>query len=296
MPNPIPRNIIRSFLFIPADSEKKLAKAVDIKADAIILDLEDAVLPARKAIAREMCAEFLKSEHPSAEVWIRINPLETDLWQDDLAAIIGHNPAGIMLPKPDGPADIETLSHHLDALEAKHGHTGEPLRILPVATETATAVTTLNTYPRTHLPRLYGLTWGIEDLATDIGAYANRDATGAPTFPFDIVRAQMLFAAKASSVEAVDTLFADFKDPDGLAVYARSAFNMGFSGMLAIHPAQIEIINDAFTPTAAQIEHAKKVIQTFADNPGAGAVSVDGKMTDIPHLKQAQRTLSQTDK
>jgi citrate lyase subunit beta/citryl-CoA lyase len=296
MPNPSPRKIIRSFLFIPADSEKKLAKAADINADAIILDLEDAVLPARKSIAREMCVEFLKTERPSAEVWVRINPLDTDLWQDDLAAIIGHNPAGIMLPKPDGPADIETLSHHLDALEAKQGHIGEPLRILPVATETATAVTTLNAYSRTHLPRLYGLTWGIEDLATDMGAYTNRTADGMPAYPFDMVRAQLLFAAKASGIEAVDTLFADFKDPDGLAAYARSAFNMGFSGMLAIHPAQVEIINDAFTPTEAQIEHAKKVIQAFADSPGAGAVSVDGKMTDLPHLKQAHRILSQTDK
>ncbi|NNC36418.1 MAG: CoA ester lyase [Acidimicrobiales bacterium] len=289
-------SILRSFLFIPADSEKKLAKAAGIKADAIILDLEDAVLPERKTVAREMCAEFLKNARPSAEVWVRINPLDTDLWQDDLEAIIPHRPDGIMLPKPDGPADIETLGHHLDALENKLGHEGEPLRILPVATETATAVTTLNTYPKTHLPRLYGLTWGIEDLATDIGAYSNRTEAGAPAYPFDIVRAQMLFAAKASSIEAVDTLFADFRDPDGLRTYAKSAYNIGFSGMLAIHPAQVDIINEAFTPSDEQIEHARKVVQAFADNPGAGAVSVDGKMTDIPHLKQARRILSQTGK
>ena len=285
--------ILRSFLFIPADSEKKLAKAKDINADAIILDLEDAVLPERKSIARDMCAEFLKNERPSAEIWVRVNPLDTDLWQDDLKAVVAHRPDGVMLPKPDGPADIETLGHHLDKLEAGHGFSDEPLRILPVATETATAVTTLNTYPRTHLPRAYGLTWGIEDLATDVGAYTNRTDTGAPAFPFDVVRAQLLFAAKASGIEAIDTLFADFRDNDGLSIYAKSAYNMGFSGMLAIHPAQVDIINEAFTPSDTQIEHARKVIQAFSDNPGAGAVSVDGKMTDIPHLKQARRILDQ---
>lgn len=285
---------IRSFLFVPGDSEKKLGKAHEIGADAVILDFEDAVLPERKTIARKMCAEFLQSTRPPAEVWVRINPLDTDLWQDDLAAIVQHAPAGIMLPKPDGPVDIETLSRHLDTLEAKYRHEGGPLRILPVATETATAVTTLNTYPRIHLPRLYGLTWGIEDLATDIGAHINRTKAGTPAYPFDTVRAQMLFAAKASGVEAIDTLFADFRDLDRLRNYAKSSYNMGFSGMLAIHPAQVEIINAAFSPTDEQISHALKVIQTFADNPGAGAVSVDGKMTDIPHLKHAQRLLAQS--
>ena len=289
-------NILRSFLFIPADSEKKLAKSGGINADAIILDLEDAVLPERKSIARDMCAEFLKKERPSAEIWVRINPLDTDLWQDDLDAIVPHGPAGIVLPKPDGPADIETLSHQLDSLEKKHAHTHAPLRILPVATETAIAVTTLNTYPRTHLPRLYGMTWGVEDLATDIGAYKNRTDAGAPAYPFDVVRAQLLFAAKASNVEAIDTLFADFRDPDGLRSYAKHAYNIGFSGMLAIHPAQVDIINEAFSPTDEQITHAQKVVQAFADNPGSGAVSVDGKMTDIPHLKQAKRILLQTQK
>ena len=291
-----PSKILRSFLFIPADSEKKLAKAASIDADAIILDLEDAVLPERKKLAREMCAEFLKSVRPKAEVWVRINPLDSDLWEDDLEAIVAHNPAGIVLPKPDGPADIEMLSHRLDAMEKKHGHAGDTLRILPVATETATAVTTLNTYPRTHLPRLYGMTWGVEDLATDIGAFSNRDQSGAPAYPFDVVRAQLLFAAKASKVEAVDTLFADFRDADGLRNYATHSYNIGFSGMLAIHPAQVAIINEAFSPTEDQINHAKKVIKAFADNPGAGAVSVDGKMTDIPHLKQANRILAQSEK
>ena len=287
------KKILRSFLFIPADSEKKLAKAEDLQADAIIVDLEDAVLPERKATARDMCAEFLSSTNCKSEVWIRINPLDTDLWQDDLDAVLKHKPDGIMLPKPDGPADIETLSQHMDWLEKRHDIT-TPIRILPVATETATAVTTLNMYPRTHLPRLYGMTWGIEDLSTDIGALSNRAEDGAPAFPFDMVRAQLLFAAKASNVEAIDTLFADFRDPDGLSKYAKSAYNMGFSGMLAIHPAQVEIINTAFTPTDEQIVHAKKVIKAFADSPGAGAVSVDGKMTDIPHLKQARRILGQT--
>jgi len=292
MSNPTPRTITRSFLFIPGDSEKKLSKAGSVSTDAVIIDLEDAVLPDRKTIGRQICAEFLKSESIAPEVWVRINPLDSGLWTDDLEAVLEHSPAGIMLPKPDGPADLLTLSAKLDQLEKLAKIDAGSVKILPVATETAVSVTTLNAYAKTDLPRLYGLTWGAEDLATDIGAFRNRDDNGNFIYPFDHVRAQTLFAAKAAKVEAVDTLFADFRNEAGLENYARQAFEIGFSGMLAIHPAQVDIINRAFTPSAAQFAHAEKVIKAFDDNPGAGTVSVDGKMADIPHLKQARRALA----
>jgi len=278
---------IRSFLFIPGDSEKKLAKISSIPADAVIIDLEDAVLPARKTIARQMCTDFLKSQTVSPEVWVRINPLDTEMWVSDLEAVVEHAPAGIVLPKPNGPADVETLGNKLDLLESRHKLPLGCIKILPVATETAVAVTTLNTYARSHMPRLYGLTWGAEDLAADISALKNRDENGNFSFPFDLVRAQALFAAKAAGVQAVDSLFADFKDFKGLKTYAQNSFEIGFSGMLAIHPAQVEIINRAFLPNEKQVSHARKILKAFADADGAGAVSVDGKMLDIPHKKQA---------
>lgn len=284
--------IIRSWLFVPADSEKKLAKAGERGADALLIDMEDSVLPPRKAIGRKMCAEYLRTTHTESQIWVRVNPLDSEYILDDLEAIIPLRPAGIMLPKPDGPVDMETLSRHISRLERKHGLSEGEIKILPVATETARAVMSLNLYPRTYLPRLLGITWGAEDLATDIGALTNKDSSGGFAFTYRMVRSQTLLAAKASGVQAIDTLYADFRDKDGLRKYAKAAFSEGFTGMLAIHPAQVEIINKSFTPTEAQIRHARAVIQAFADNPGAGAVSVGGKMADIPHLKQAQNTLA----
>jgi len=287
---------LRSLLFVPADSDKKLAKAGGLGADALILDLEDAVLSERKDIGRTMCVNFLKNTlkntKTASQIWVRINPLDSEYAMGDLNAIIPFAPAGIMLPKPDGPVDIETLSKHIDRLEQKHGLPEGEIKILPVATETARAVMSLSLYPRTHLPRLLGLTWGAEDLATDIGALRNKNSRGVFDFTYQMVRSQTLLAAKAADVQAIDTLYANFRDKEGLRKYAKTAFAEGFTGMLAIHPAQVEIINQSFTPTQAQVRHAKAVIKAFADSPGAGAVSVGGKMADIPHLKQAQNVLA----
>jgi len=284
--------ILRSWLFVPADSEKKLAKAGGLEADALILDLEDAVMPDNKAMGRQLACAFLRDAKTSSQIWIRINALDSEYVAEDLEAIVPLAPAGIMLPKPDGPVDIETLSRRLDRLEAKHGLPLGGIKILPVATETARAVMSLSLYPRTHLPRLLGLTWGAEDLATDMGAVTNKNPDGHFAFTYQVVRSHTLLAAKAAGVQAVDTLYDNFRDKDGLRARAQCAFSEGFTGMLAIHPAQVQIINKSFTPTDAQLRHAESVIQAFEDNPGAGAVQVAGRMIDIPHLKQAQKILS----
>ncbi len=284
--------ILRSWLFVPADSEKKLTKAAGLGADALILDLEDAVLPVNKDKGRDLACAFLQKATMRAQIWVRVNPLDSDYIADDLAAIIPFAPDGIMLPKPDGPVDIETLSRRIDRLEAKHNLREGSIKILPVATETARAVMSLGLYPRTHLPRLLGLTWGAEDLATDMGAFTNKDQDGNFALTYRMVRSQTLLAAKAAGVQAVDTLYDNFRDKDGLRARAGCAFAEGFTGMLAIHPAQVPIINKSFTPTEAQVRHAEAVIQAFKDSPDAGAVQVNGKMADIPHLKQAQNILA----
>ncbi len=291
---------IRSWLFVPADSERKLARAAGLDgesaADALILDLEDALSPARKAHGRAMAVDFLKTAKPQSQIWIRINPLDSPLCAADLEAVIPHAPAGIVLPKPDGPVDVEALSTRIGALERRHGLAAGKIRIMAVATETARAVTSLGLYPRTYLPRLCALSWGAEDLATDLGATTNKGADGRFAFVYQMVRAQMLIAAKASEVQAVETLYDNFRDPDGLKTRAQRAFCEGFNGMLAIHPAQVPIINARFTPDPAQIAHARAVIAAFAAKPGAGAVELEGKMLDRPHLKQAQNILALYDK
>lgn len=284
--------ILRSLLFVPADSEKKLAKAGERGADALLLDLEDSVVPDHKFVGRAHCETFLQQVQTKSDIWVRVNPLGSAYIDDDLEAIIPLSPAGIMLPKPDGPVDIETLGIKIEKLEREHGLDIGKIKILPVATETARAVMSLSLYPRTYLPRLLGLTWGAEDLATDLGALTNKDVNGDFAFPYLMVRAQTLLAAKAAGVQAIDTLYDNFRDKDGLRMRAKSAFAQGFTGMLAIHPAQVEIINTSFTPTEAQIRRAQAVIQAFDNHPGAGVVSVDGKMKDMPHLKQAQNILA----
>ncbi len=284
--------ILRSWLFVPADSDKKLAKAAGLEADALILDLEDAVAPARKNAGRDMAVEFLGSVKTKAQIWVRINPLDSGLCEADLEAVIPLAPAGIVLPKPDGPVDIETLGRKIEALEIQNRLSPGGIKIMAVATETARAVLSLGLYPRTYLPRLTGLSWGAEDLSTDLGATTNKGADGGFAFVYQMVRAQMLLAAKAAGVQAIDTLNDNFRDADGLRTRARTAFSEGFTGMLAIHPAQVPIINDCFMPTVAQIRHAKAVVEAFEQSVGAGAVQLGGKMLDRPHLIQAQNLLA----
>lgn len=289
---------LRSFLFVPGDSERKLARGAASGADALILDLEDSVAPDRKEIARAMVAEYLAAARAQAEqgaqgapeLWVRINPMgEGGL--DDLAAVARTGPDGLVVPKVDHPDDLARLSLMLDALE-RRDPVARPIRLMPVATETARAPFALGAYADAALPRLYGLTWGAEDLATALGATANREAGGGWGFTYRMVRAQCLLASHAAGVAAIDTLYADFRDEAGLAAESRAAAREGFTGRLAIHPAQVAAINAAFSPNADDIAHARRVVAAFADNPGAGAVGLDGKMLDRPHLKQAEALLS----
>ena len=285
---------LRSFLFIPGDSEKKLSKVDECGADAVILDLEDAVAPANKAAARSLVAQFLaeRAGPRSPQIWVRVNPLDTGLTEADLIAVIGGCPDGIIQPKTDGPADVATLSAMLDRLEVEHALVPDGIAVVPIATETALAPFHLGAYATAGLTRLAGLTWGAEDLATAIGATGNRAADGNWHFTFQMARSLTLLAAHASGVQAIETLHADFRDDDGLRRSSISARQEGFSGRLAIHPAQVAIINECFTPSAAEVEHAQAVLAAFAANPEAGTVGLGGKMLDIPHRKQAERIVA----
>ncbi len=288
---------IRSWLFIPADGEKKLAKGDASGADALILDLEDAVAPANKAAARGLAADYLRDRpagQRTGQVWIRINPLDGDLALADLAAVIAAAPDGVMLPKCTGPADILRLSHYLDALEVQAAVAPGSTRILPVATETAGSPFTLGDYAAAGLDRLAGLTWGAEDLATALGASTNQAADGSGwALTYRLVRSLTLLGARAAGVQPVDTLFADFRDEAGLQASSIASYAEGFTGRLAIHPAQVPAINDAYRPSPEQIDHAVRVVAAFAAQPGVGTVGLEGRMLDIPHLKQAQAVLAQ---
>ena len=288
---------LRSWLFVPGDSERKLARAATSGADAVILDLEDAVAPGRKPLAREHVAAFLaatpRGDRP-AQVWVRINPLDSGLALADVAAIVAGAPDGIVQPKTDTPADVRRLSNWLDAFEAAHGITPGSIGILPVATETARAPFALGDFADARLERLHGLTWGAEDLATALGASTNRAASGEWAFTYQLARSLCLLAARAAGVEAVDTLYVDFRDDAGLAAACRAARAEGFTGRLAIHPAQVPIINAGFLPSPAEVAHAERVLAAFAAAPGSGTVGLDGRMIDVPHLKQAERLLAQS--
>jgi len=280
--------ILRSLLFVPADSEKKLAKAQSSPADALILDLEDSVAAPNRPKARGLVKEFLKEKHAQS-IWVRINPLGSDDFIRDVESVVVSKPAGLVIPKPDGPQTLREIDNHLSTREAKAGLRHGDIKLLPVATETPEAVLTLGEY-RNPPPRLAAMSWGAEDLAAALGAATNRDENGEFLFVHKMVRALVLIAAKAAGVDAIETLHADFRDAKGLERVARAAQREGFSGMLAIHPDQVETINAAFTPSDADVEHAKKVVAAFAS--GAGVAALDGKMLDQPHLKQAKHVLA----
>lgn len=287
---------LRSMLFIPGDSEKKIAKIADCGADAVILDLEDSVTPENKALARKLIPAYLKQTPRGLrplQYWVRVNPLDTGLTLADLAAVVPGAPDGIMQPKTNNPEDCRQLSHYLDALEAAHGIESGSIKILPVATETASAPFTLSEFAQAGLDRLIGLTWGAEDLAAAIGASTNKDASGDWSFTYKMVRSMTLLAAHAAQVQALDTLYVDFKDDEGLRRSSRLARSEGFTGRICIHPAQVAGVNDSFMPSLDEIAHAGRVLEAFAANPGAGTVGLDGQMIDIPHLKQAERVIAQ---
>ena len=281
---------LRSLLFVPGDSEKKLARGAESGADALILDLEDSVAPARKALAREMVAGYLSGTR-GPQLWVRINPLDEG-GIADLAGIVRPGLAGVMIPKIDGPPDVVRLGHMLDVLEHREGLVPGATRILPVATETARAPFGLAGFAQAPLARLHGLTWGAEDLSTALGASTNRDGTGGFAFTYRMVRSLCLMAARAAGVEPIETLYADFRDIDGLRADCAVAAREGFTGRLAIHPAQVAPINQSFSPSEADVTHARRVMAAFAAHPDVGTVGLDGMMLDIPHLKQAERVLA----
>jgi citrate lyase subunit beta / citryl-CoA lyase len=287
-----PHTHIRSFLFVPGDAPRKLEKSLQSGADALILDLEDAVAPAAKEAARATVADFMASAGTNAPpLWVRINPLRGDLALGDLCAVMPAGPAGIMLPKAEGAADIQQLGYYLDALEAQAGLPHGQTRIIAVATETATSMFLAGTY-RAASPRLFGLSWGAEDLAASLHASSNRDATGALKQPYVLARTLCLLGARAAGVLPVETAAMNFRDTDAVFATATTARQDGFFGMLAIHPDQVAPINAAFTPTEMERTRAHRVVASFAAEPGAGVVALDGQMLDLPHLRQAEQLLA----
>jgi citrate lyase subunit beta/citryl-CoA lyase len=274
---------LRSLLFVPGDRPDRMAKALGSGADALILDLEDAVAPAAKAEARRHVADFLAA-HGEANLWVRVNPLDTAENEKDLQAVLGGHPNGIVLPKAEGGSSVDELARRLTA------HGNATAQILAIATETPAAIFQLGTYGGAR--RLAGLTWGAEDLPAAIGAATSREADGRYTPPYELARSLCLFGAAAAGVAPIETVYPAFRDLAGLADYAARARRDGFTGMMAIHPAQVAVINDAFTPSEAEIAHAQAVVAAFEASPGAGALSLDGRMIDRPHLVQAQRVLA----
>ncbi|WP_326525107.1 HpcH/HpaI aldolase/citrate lyase family protein [Sphingomonas sp.] len=276
---------LRSLLFVPGDRPDRMAKALSSGADALILDLEDAVAPDAKPAARGMIAEFLAAHGRDVALFVRVNPLDSGLADADLDAVAPARPSGWVLPKAEGSASVLDL----DARLAERGDRTAP--ILPIASETARAVFQLGSYADAPA-RLAGLTWGAEDLPAAIGAEASREDDGRYTAPYQMVRALTLFGAAAAGVAPIETVYPAFRDLDGLAAYARAGARDGFTGMMAIHPAQVSVINAAFTPSDEALAHARAIVAAFDANPGAGALSLDGRMIDRPHLVQAQRLIA----
>jgi citrate lyase subunit beta/citryl-CoA lyase len=287
--------ILRSMLFIPGDSEKKLGKADETKADAIIIDLEDAVAAPRKQAGREMTQAFLKAR-PQAQrkskLYVRINPLESDAPLKDLAAISPGAPDGIMLPKCSGPDDVELISRYLDSLEYRDGVAPGSTKIVAITGESSQGILSLSAYPKAmhKLPRLVGMSWGPWDLAADVGAGGNKDPQGNYEFTYHMAMSMSLLGAKAAGVQAIDTAFTEYKDEAGLAAWCKRIRREGWTGKVAIHPAQVPIINDGFRPSPEEVTHAQRVVDAFAQ-ADTGVASLDGVMLDLPHLKQARNIL-----
>jgi citrate lyase subunit beta / citryl-CoA lyase len=284
---------MRSFLFVPADGGAKLDKAMASGADAVIIDLEDSITPERKPQARVAALEFLKAAGAAKQrprLLVRINGLDTGKTDADLDAIVAGKPDAIVFPKAEGGASVVHLDAKLTAREAIAGIPEGQIKILAQAVESAAGLFAAGNF-RGASPRLIGLTWGPEDLSAELGAESNRDANGELTEPYRLARSVFLYAAAAAKLPAIETVYVDFRNSDGLRRDTEAARRDGFTGRLAIHPAQVPVINEVFTPTAAQIENAKSVVAAFAAQPGAGAVGIDGKMFDRPHLVRAQQLL-----
>ncbi len=287
--------IIRSWLFVPGDSERKMEKAAGNPADALIVDLEDSVANERQQIARDMSRDYLtqRADRSKQQLWVRINPLDTDLSLPDLAAVMPGSPDGICLPKVYSAKDINTLDNYLSALEAREGIEPGATKILCVATETAASLLTFHTYLEGVSKRLTAMTWGGEDLSAALGASDNRHpVSGDYDDPYLLARSFTLAAARAIDVQPVGVVYTNFRDSEGFEAECLRDRKSGFIGKVAIHPAQSEIANRAFTPSDDEVAHARRVIEVFADNPGMGTVGLDGMMLDMPHLKQARNTVA----
>jgi citrate lyase subunit beta/citryl-CoA lyase len=283
---------MRSWLFAPGDSDKKMAKALAGPADIVLLDLEDAVATEVKPLARTLVRDFLAANAADrARIWVRINPLDGPHTLDDLVAIMPGKPGGIMLPKVYGRADVERLDHYLTAFEAMHGIVQGSTPVIVLATETAEAMFHTGDYKGA--PRVIALTWGAEDLADSIGASTNRNPDGSYSFTYELARSLTVLGAATAGVAAIETIQSDFRDLEALRLRAEKVRREGFRGMLAIHPAQVEVINAAFTPSEEELAEARDIVAVFAANPDAGTIGWKGAMLDRPFLSRAQALLAQ---
>lgn len=281
---------MRSWLFAPGDSEKKMAKAADGPADIVLLDLEDSVAPERKPLAREMVRDFLAGRADRERLWVRINPRASGDALHDLEAVMSSAPGGLLLPKAEGPEDVEALDTFLIRLEKAHGIPRGSTRVAALVTETPKAMFRTGDYEGA--PRLVAMSWGAEDLSSALGARIQFRPDGGYMPTYELARSLCLLGAAAAGVAAIETIQADFRDLEGLRERAVMVRSQGYRGMLAIHPAQVDVINEAFTPGEDEIAHARAVIAAFAANPGAGTVGLEGAMLDRPHLALAQALLA----
>ncbi len=284
--------LAKSYMFVPGDSEKKQGKAQDLGADAVILCLEDSVMEANKPKAREMVRDYLQAWRGKSrpQLWVRVNPGTTDHMLKDLVAVMGGAPHGIFLPKPSDAADFKALDHYLAVLEVQNDISPGTTKVMSVA---ESCVGTLNQGQFANASeRLAGLCWGAEDMSADLGASTNQDEEGNYFLVHQMNRAACLVVCNAGNMQPVDGICADYRDEDKLRRECLRARTEGFTGKIAIHPAQVAVINEMFTPSAEDVDHAQRVIRAFEDAPeGAGTVGLDGKMLDIPHLKRARRLL-----
>lgn len=285
---------IRSWLYVPGDSDRKLAKGLASPADALVLDLEDSVAPENRPDARTKVLAALQAIPPKTrktqKLWVRINAFD-DSAITDLVAVMPGAPDGVVLPKIDGPEDVQRLAYYLDVLEAQNGIETGATKIVAVATETPVAALNLHRFSQIRPERLVGLNWGAEDLSAAIGASGNTDASGQWTLTYRWLRSTILMASKAAGVDAIETVFVDFRDSEGLERSSRAAAQEGFTSRAAIHPDQIEPINRSFSPSEEDVAMAEKIVDAFSDAKGVGTIGIDGKMFDIPHLKRARKTL-----
>ena len=281
----------RSWLFAPGDSERKLEKATASAADVVVFDLEDAVAEAEKPKARSMVSAFLAANAQNrARLWVRINPIQGPHALADLAAVMPAAPAGIMFPKPRGRADAERLDHYLTAFEAAAGIAIGTTQVMLLVTEMPESMLAIGSYAG--VPRVVAMSWGAEDLATALGATDNRGDYGGYDFTYELARSLCLVGAAAAGVAAIETIHGDFRDEAGLRERAARMRRAGYRGMLAIHPAQVDVINEAFTPSAEELASAQEIVDLFAANPGAGTIGHKGAMLDRPHLARAQAVLA----